>query len=149
MSDLPGRAAVTETYPVFLSDGRHYVATRGSYASPTQPGVWLSSMDGPESGGSCRMFRMPRSSNRRQAAAWGAVLFTRAGALMALPFDMNRLEAAGEAFPVAQGIAEENSAPTRWPRHPIREYSRAGRRMGASLFMRRSIRELENWSRFR
>lgn len=36
-----------------------------------------------------------------------AVLFTRAGALMALPFDMNRLEAAGEAFPVAQGTAEE------------------------------------------
>jgi eukaryotic-like serine/threonine-protein kinase len=34
-----------------------------------------------------------------------AVLFTRAGTLMALPFDMKRLEPAGEPFAVAGGIA--------------------------------------------
>ena len=35
----------------------------------------------------------------------GAILFTRAGTLMALPFDMKRLESSGDPFPVAQEIA--------------------------------------------
>jgi hypothetical protein len=35
----------------------------------------------------------------------GQVLFTREGALMAMPFHMKRLEQAGDAFVVAQGIA--------------------------------------------
>src|SRR5476649_1683727 len=35
----------------------------------------------------------------------GAVVFTRGGTLMALPFDMKRLEAAGDAFPIAPGVA--------------------------------------------
>jgi Tol biopolymer transport system component len=35
----------------------------------------------------------------------GEVLFTRAGTLMALPFDVKRLKPAGNAFAIAQGIA--------------------------------------------
>ena len=34
----------------------------------------------------------------------GAILFIRAGTLMALPFDMKRLEAAGEPIPVAKEL---------------------------------------------
>jgi serine/threonine protein kinase/roadblock/LC7 domain-containing protein len=103
VSDLPGHGAVTETYPFFLPDGRHYLATRDSYA-PTLPGVWLSSMDGPDS----RRI-LPDVSNAQvvgppPGGRVGAVLFTRAGTLMALPFDMKRLEAAGDPSPVAQGI---------------------------------------------
>ncbi|MBV9498913.1 MAG: protein kinase [Acidobacteriaceae bacterium] len=109
VSDLPGHPAVTETYPSFLPDGRHYVATR---ASSTEPGVWLSSMDGPEA----RRI-LPDVSNAEiveppRGGRVGAVLFTRAGTLMALPFDMKRLEAAGDAFPVSQGIA--SAANSRW-----------------------------------
>ncbi len=37
------------------------------------------------------------------------MLFTRGGTLLALPFDMKRLETAGEPFPVAQGIAPSSS----------------------------------------
>jgi Tol biopolymer transport system component len=111
VSDLPGHAAPAETYPFFLPDGRHYVATRDAGDSPRQPGVWLSSMDG----GEARRI-LPDVSNAEiveppPSGRVGAVLFTRAGTLMALPFDMKRLEAAGEAFPVAQGIAAANS---RW-----------------------------------
>jgi len=110
VSDLPGHTAVTETYPFFLPDGRHYVATRDAYASPRQAGVWLSSMDSPEA----RRI-LPDVSNAEVVESpggrMGAVLFTRAGTLMALPFDMKRLEAAGDAFPVAQGIAATNA---RW-----------------------------------
>jgi Tol biopolymer transport system component len=40
----------------------------------------------------------------------GEVLFTRAGTLMALPFDMKRLETVGDAAPVAQSIAEGNES---------------------------------------
>ena len=105
VSDLVRRAAVTEKYPYFLPDGRHYVATRDADASPAQPGVWLSSMDSPET----RRI-LPDVSNAevvapRPGSRLGAVLFTRAGTLMALPFDMKRLQEVGDAFPVAQGIA--------------------------------------------
>jgi hypothetical protein len=105
VSDLVRRAAVTEKYPYFLPDGHHYVATRDADASPAQPGVWLSSMDSPET----RRI-LPDVSNAevvapRPGGRLGAVLFTRAGTLMALPFDMKQLRGVGDAFPIAQGIA--------------------------------------------
>lgn len=99
VTDLPGPQAL---WPVFLPDGEHYLATRGS--------IWLRSMKGPEA----RRILPDLSNvqvvvdplpNRRD----GAVLFTRAGILMALPFDMKRLEPAGEAFTVARGIRATNS----------------------------------------
>jgi eukaryotic-like serine/threonine-protein kinase len=103
-SDLPHHVAGTEAYPVYLPDGRHYLATRYT-GGPTQPGVWLSSTDGPEA----RRI-LPDVTNAElveplPGGRVGAVLFTRAGTLMALPFDMKRLEAAGEAFRLAQGIS--------------------------------------------
>ncbi len=105
VSDLPGHAAVTETYPVFLPDGRHFVATRNNWADPAQDGIWLSSLDSTETrrilpdASSAEVVDSPPGSDI------GAVMFTRAGALMALPFNLKRLEAAGDPFPVAQGIA--------------------------------------------
>jgi Tol biopolymer transport system component/predicted Ser/Thr protein kinase len=105
VSNLPGHAAVTETYPVFLPDGRHFVATRSDWTDPTQDGIWLSSID---SGETRRI--LPDVSNAEIAgpprgSSIGAVLFTRANSLMALPFEMKRLQTAGEPFPVAQGTA--------------------------------------------
>jgi serine/threonine protein kinase/Tol biopolymer transport system component len=105
VSDLPKHAAVTEIYPFFLPDGQHYLATRDVNASSTQGSVWLSSMDGPVT----RQI-LPDSSNAEimeppPGSQVGDVLFTRGATLMALPFDMRRLEAAGEPFPVAQRIA--------------------------------------------
>lgn len=104
LSNLPGHTDRTELYPIFLPDGHHYVGTRASYANPAEAGVWLSSMDGPETRrilpdvSSAAVVEPPPGSHV------GAVLFTRAGTLMALPFDMKRLEATGEPFPVAQNI---------------------------------------------
>jgi Tol biopolymer transport system component len=99
VSRIPGHAVIRELFPVFLPDGRHYVATR------EDAGVWLNSMDGPEAR------RILPDNTRAQVVGAppgsriGAILFTRAGTLMALPFDETRLEAAGEAFAVAQQIA--------------------------------------------
>jgi len=94
VSDLSGNTV----YPIFLPDGRHYLGSGGS-------GVWLNSMDGketrrilPDDSGTA-IVEAPLGSHI------GSVLFTRAGTLMALPFDMTRLEAAGDPFPVAQNIA--------------------------------------------
>ncbi|HKR27603.1 MAG TPA: hypothetical protein VJS11_09110, partial [Acidobacteriaceae bacterium] len=102
VSDLPETA--TEAYPVFLPDGRHYLGTRSVFAGPAEAGIWLNSMDGPE-----RRRILPDASNAQVVAApagsqTGAVLFTRAGALMELPFNMKRLEAAGDPFPLVQGV---------------------------------------------
>lgn len=102
LSDLPGHAAFDrDIWPSFLADGRHYVAMR----SGAQAGVWLESMDS----GEARKI-LPDLTNAAVVAAppgsrVGAILFTRAGTLMALPFDMKRLTAAGDPYPVAQGIA--------------------------------------------
>ncbi len=101
-SDLPD--PMTAVYPVFLPDGRHYLGTRVNNPGAPQAGVWLSSMDGAET----RQI-LPDLSNAGIVAPQpgrdeGEVLFVRNGTLMALPFDMKRLEAAGEAFPLAQGI---------------------------------------------
>lgn len=109
--------------PVFLPDGRHYVATR-DWNNRAQSGVWLQSMDSPEA----RQL-LPDVSNAEiveppPGGPVGAVLFVRAGTLMALPFDMKRLEPAGDPFPVAQGIAVGINA--RWlaasSRHGVLAY---------------------------
>ncbi|HUK17302.1 MAG TPA: protein kinase [Bryobacteraceae bacterium] len=103
VSDLPAHPAKVEHFPFFLPDGRHFLATRPG--SGTQSGVWLGSIDGAETRqivpdvSNAEITEPPPGSNV------GEVLFTRAGTLMALPFDMKRLEASGDAFPVAQPVA--------------------------------------------
>jgi eukaryotic-like serine/threonine-protein kinase len=109
VSDTGGPVSDLKTgtlkYPGFLPDERHYLATRDDWANPTQSGLWLRSMDGPEA----RRI-LPDVSNAEiteppPGSDVGAILFIRSGALMALPFDMKRLEAVRDPFPVAQGIA--------------------------------------------
>lgn len=106
VTDLPGHT-VADMYPVFLPDGRHYVATRNT-------GVWLESIDEP---GERRI--LPDVSNVQvvapaPGARVGAVLFARGGTLTALPFDMKRLEAAGDPYPVADGLVARSFSP-QWP----------------------------------
>jgi Tol biopolymer transport system component len=107
--DLPEHSAFSEVYPFFLPDGQHYLATRLASKDSTQGGVWLSSLDGTET----RQI-VPDASNAQiveppRGSQLGEVLFTRAGTLMALPFDMKRLQAAGDPIPVAQKIVEVQS----------------------------------------
>jgi Tol biopolymer transport system component len=102
LTKIPGHANITELFPVFLPDGHHYLGTRGS---GTEAGLWLNSTDGPEA----RRI-LPDISRALVVAApsgsgIGAILFTRASTLMALPFNEKKLEAEGEPYAVAQQIA--------------------------------------------
>ena len=93
-AELPGNA----TYPAFLPDGQHYLGRRTS-------GIWLSSLVG--HGDRQLLPDVSRATivDAPPGSHVGAILFTRAGTLMALPFDIKSLVAAGEPFPVAQQIA--------------------------------------------
>jgi eukaryotic-like serine/threonine-protein kinase len=98
VSRLPEDEGVRGTYPHFLPDGEHYLATRND-------GVWLGTM---HSGQARRI--LPDVSNAQfmgptAGSHIGAVIFTRGKALMELPFDVKRLEPAGEAIAIAQEIA--------------------------------------------
>ena len=105
LSKLPGHPAITEVFPAFLPDGHHYIATRSVVGRATESGLWLDSIDAPEA------HRILPDVTRAEVVApprgssIGAILFTRAGTLMALPFDMKQFEAAGDPFSVAQEIA--------------------------------------------
>lgn len=105
VTDLPGHAAAgTETYPSFLPDGVHYVATRDNYLKQGSAGIWLDSMDGPEQRRLLPDLSSAEVVGPPPGSRVGAILFTRAGTLMALPFDMKSLEAAGDPYPLAEGV---------------------------------------------
>jgi Tol biopolymer transport system component/predicted Ser/Thr protein kinase len=92
-------------YPYFLPDGDHYLSTIDGSAGSPRAGIWLNSMNRPVA----RRI-LPDISNlhvfeKIPSSQAGEMLFVRAGTLMALPFDIKRLEAVGEAFPVAQRVA--------------------------------------------
>lgn len=97
-SRLPENAGVGGTYPYFLPDGEHYLATRND-------GVWLGALH------SAQMRQiLPDVSNAQfmgppAGSHTGAVIFTRGNALMELAFDLKRLAPAGEAFAIARQIA--------------------------------------------
>ena len=102
-ANLPAHST-TETYPSFLPDGRHYVATRST-------GVWLGSIDDPKERQVLPDVSSAQVIAPQPGALVGAVIFTRAGMLTALPFDMRKLEAAGEPYPIASGIASQSFGP--------------------------------------
>ena len=104
VSDLPNHPAVTAIFPAFLPDGQHYLATE--YDKPESPerGIWLSSMNEPGARRILPDLSSVKLVEPRPGSRMGQVLFTRNGALMALPFDMKDLKAAGEPFPVAAQV---------------------------------------------
>ena len=97
-SRLPEDVGARGDYPYFLPDGEHYLVTRND-------GVWLGAMHSAQARRilpdvSNAQFMGPPAGNHI-----GAVIFTRGNALMELPFDVNRLEPAGEAIAIAREIA--------------------------------------------
>lgn len=102
VSEVHKQPTPTETYPFFLPDGEHYLATRDT-------GICLGSMHGSD-----LRHIVPDATNAQFIAPSrgddvGAVVFTRGNTLMALPFDAKRLEVLGDALPIGHEVAGESS----------------------------------------
>jgi hypothetical protein len=91
------RRETGQRFPSFLPDGRHFL-----YYSVTgtteQHGIYVGSLDSRETK---RLIESEASAEYGQ----GNLLFVRNNTLMAQPLDLQRLETAGSAFPVAEDVA--------------------------------------------
>jgi eukaryotic-like serine/threonine-protein kinase len=102
----PARQDASHTGPVFLPDGRHFLYLRISRSEFT--GIYLGSLDDkPKQQSSKRLIATNYSAEFVPSPnrASGEILFLRDGTLFAQPFDLRRLELAGEAVPVAGQVA--------------------------------------------
>ena len=110
-------------YPHFLPDGRHFLYyARGS--ADTR-GVYVGQIDGPESR------RLFDADSAATYASSGYLLFARQTTLVAQPFDPERIELTGNAFPVVPQFAvgtefPESAALSASPAGPIAYRSAAG-----------------------
>lgn len=101
VTDLPGRPG--GIFPVFLPDGSHFLAVRDAGAA--QPGIWLHDIGSPASQQVLADSSKVEVVDTLPGGRTGALLFTRAGSLMSLPFDMKRLAVAGEPVLIARQVA--------------------------------------------
>jgi serine/threonine protein kinase/Tol biopolymer transport system component len=88
----------THDYPEFLPDGRHFVYMARRGGQPEDWDVFVGSLDSEER----RLLPGIHAGVRYSPS--GHLLFIRDRTLMAHPFDLNRLELTGEAFPVAERV---------------------------------------------
>jgi len=84
-------------HPRFLPDGRHFLYLARVNSGTPDNGVMVGSIDG---GSGTLLVRSPVAAEY----AAGHLLFLRDAALMAQPFDPDRLELTGEAVPLAEGV---------------------------------------------
>ncbi len=93
-------------WPVFLPDGRHFLywgGEPGSNVGSESNGIYVASADGKDS-----KFLFKADSNALYAPP-GYLLFIREQTLMAQPFDAGGLKLAGDAFPIAEQVANPES----------------------------------------
>jgi eukaryotic-like serine/threonine-protein kinase len=105
------RGETFHRFPSFLPDGRHFVYLRVS-SNPGTNGIYVGSLDAkPEQQNTKRLLGAQSGAVYAPApdGRGGHLLFVREGALMAQPFDANRLEVAGDSVPVAEQVG---GAPT-------------------------------------
>ncbi|MCG6962358.1 MAG: protein kinase [Acidobacteria bacterium] len=96
------RQGYSERWPFFLPDGRHFVYWAGGPLNSGEvktDGIYLRSLDG----GAPRLL-FPSDSNALYAPP-GYLLYLRTQTLMVQPFDASSGKLGGEAFPIAEDIA--------------------------------------------
>jgi Tol biopolymer transport system component len=95
-----GSGEVQHAYPFFLPDGRHFLYfVVGSKEGRTVPrGVYVGSLDAKGSG------KLIIEGATNAVYANGHLIYLRAGALLAQPFDLDRLELGGEPTPLVEHV---------------------------------------------
>jgi eukaryotic-like serine/threonine-protein kinase len=99
-------------WPQFLPDGHHFLYLRVS-SDPNRIGVYVGSVDAkPEEQSLTRLLSTNRQAYYGAAADGGSghLIFLRDTTLMAQPFDLVRLELAGEPTPIADGVDSFDAA---------------------------------------
>ncbi len=98
------RQQTSQRWPVFLPDGRHFLYWAGNPTATSQEtnGIYLASLGEKE-----QRFLFAADSNALFTP--GYLLFLRDRSLMALPFDVKSRESTGEAFPIAEEVANPQS----------------------------------------
>ncbi len=103
------RGEVSQVFPAFLPDGRHFLYTRLA-ATPANTGVYLGSLDSkPEDQPNTRLLpddAMPVYVPSSDSAP-GYLLFVRNSVLLAQSFDERRLALSGEPHVVADRVGSE------------------------------------------
>ena len=102
----PANADARHRWPHFLPDGRHFLYTEvfGAPSAGAKPSnIRIGSLEPGEA--DVTLLQAESSA----AYASGHVLFARDSSLMALPFDPETRQPAGEAFPVAERVSQEGS----------------------------------------
>jgi eukaryotic-like serine/threonine-protein kinase len=91
------RGETGQRFPSFLPDGRHFLY-QSATGSSEQQGIYVGSLDSKE------IKRLIWSEASAQYGQ-GNLLFVRNNTLMAQPLDLQRLETAAAAFPIAEDVA--------------------------------------------
>ncbi len=105
------RQELGHRFPTFLPDGRRFLYLRTSY-DPEQSGIFVGNIDSaPDAQSLARVTATPAghavfvsSDNARSSAAGGWLLFLRANALFAQPFNLQTLQLTGEPREVAEAV---------------------------------------------
>ena len=112
----PARQENMHFGPSFLPDRRHFVYSRHS-TDEKKDAIYLGSVDAKPGQQSSK----PLLASKWQAmyvpsadAGTAYLLFVRERTLMAQPFDNRRMELKGQAQPVAEGLADDNSGNGGW-----------------------------------
>ena len=102
----PAWAETAHSAPVFLPDGRHFLYLRSG--KPESTGIYIGSLDDkPGQPASKRLLATAYAVQFVSSpdGSSGEILLLREGTLLAQPFDLRRLELAGEAVPLAEQVA--------------------------------------------
>jgi serine/threonine protein kinase/Tol biopolymer transport system component len=96
-------------YPTFLPDGRHFLYSIQSGRKETR-GIYLGSLDGPLKSRLLDDFTVIKyvaevPGDAANVAGW--LLFVRDGALLARPFDTNRLDFTGDQFWISDKVGSD------------------------------------------
>lgn len=102
-TDSPLPSDNASRFPVFLPDGHSYLAMKGWSSNFPNSGIWLHSTTSAETRQILPDVSRPEFVPPPPGSHVGHILFMRAGALMALPFDTKKLQSAGDPFPVVRG----------------------------------------------
>src|SRR6185437_3149823 len=90
---------LSERWPYFLPDGRHFVYFDRNVTDPKQTGIYVAQL-----GTKDRKF-LPTDSNAIYAAP-GYLLYLRGDSLFAQPFYVRRLRLTGDGKPIAEHVGQ-------------------------------------------